>query len=359
MSLNIEQKFLTPNKYSRPRTKLNKLKGVVIHWYANPNTSALANRNFFENRKLGKTNFGSAHYLIGQKGEIIQALPEAELAYHVGAKKYKQRALQKLSSHPNNCTIGIELAHIDWNGKMNSETYNAAIELVSDILKRHGLDEGDLWLHFEITGKDCHKWFVDNPNEWSKFKSLVGMKLKGQTISSPIQKVDSVTSSHPSNPLLKKGMKGEAVARLQTKLNEHGAKLVVDGDFGNSTYLSVVEFQKKNSLNVDGLVGNKTWECLYKQVETKPEPVKVEQPVTDDKKYRLMTGAFPNAEEFAKALEMLEKEYGWKLYEKSDSLDLNPTYRIVTGTFVGKQTTEKMAAELRRKYNWTVYVQEA
>ena len=84
MAYTVTKMLLTPNKWSRTQTKLGKVKGVVIHWVANTNTSATANRNFFENRKLGKTNFGSAHYIVGLKGEVIQCLPDNELAYHVG-----------------------------------------------------------------------------------------------------------------------------------------------------------------------------------------------------------------------------------------------------------------------------------
>ena len=61
--MDIQKAYLTPNKYSRPQRPLQSVNGVVIHWVANPKTSAMMNRNYFENRKYGKTNFGSAHYI--------------------------------------------------------------------------------------------------------------------------------------------------------------------------------------------------------------------------------------------------------------------------------------------------------
>lgn len=178
--MKIEQKLLTPNKYSRPRTKLNAVKGIVIHWVANPNTSALSNRNFFENRKAGKTNYGSAHYIVGLKGEIIQCLPDNEVGYHVGSNVYTSHALKRLGSYPNATTIGIEMTHIDWNGRFSKETYDATLELAVSLLKKYKLTENDLWLHKTVVGwKDCAKWFVDNPAEWTKFKNLAGQKLRG------------------------------------------------------------------------------------------------------------------------------------------------------------------------------------
>jgi LysM repeat protein/N-acetyl-anhydromuramyl-L-alanine amidase AmpD len=186
ISMNIEKKFLTPNKWSRPQTRISKVRAVVWHWFANPNTSALANRNYFENRKLGKTNFGSAHYLIGLKGEIVQALPENEMAYHVGSTTYTSRAIRELGSYPNSSTIGIECAHIDLKGKMNSATYNALIELTADILKRNGLGADDIWTHQEVVGwKDCHRWFVNNPAEYKKAKQDVAKLLNQKTVTAP------------------------------------------------------------------------------------------------------------------------------------------------------------------------------
>ena len=72
--------------------------------------------------------------------------------------------------------------------------------------------------------------------------------------------------------LLKKGAKGETVKTLQTMLNKFGYNLVVDGDFGKNTYNAVTAFQKAHTVNVngkvekldvDGVVGDKTWNALY------------------------------------------------------------------------------------------------
>lgn len=188
MTYKIIEKLLTPNKYSRPQKKLIGVRGIAIHWCANPQSSALANRNYFENRKFGKTGYGSAHYIIDLDGNVIRCIPENEMAYHVGSETYTKEALNKLSTYPNNCTIGIECCHIDWSGKMTNETYNTLVELVVDLLKKYKLTTNDLWLHKEVVGwKDCHKWFVDHPDEWVKFKKLVADKLN----SKPIQKTNN------------------------------------------------------------------------------------------------------------------------------------------------------------------------
>lgn len=66
-----------------------------------------------------------------------------------------------------------------------------------------------------------------------------------------------------------RGSSGSSVRDLQTKLNQNGYKLDVDGVFGNKTYNAVLDYQRKNKLAVDGVVGNETWGSLNKT--TKPD----------------------------------------------------------------------------------------
>ena len=47
----IDVRLLTPNDYSRPKEALESVQNIVIHYVANPMTSALSNRNYFEGLK--------------------------------------------------------------------------------------------------------------------------------------------------------------------------------------------------------------------------------------------------------------------------------------------------------------------
>lgn len=57
--------------------------------------------------------------------------------------------------------------------------------------------------------------------------------------------------------LLKLGSKGDDVRCLQEKLG-----LKADGSFGTGTEKAVKEWQKKNGLTVDGVIGDKSWSLL-------------------------------------------------------------------------------------------------
>lgn len=62
--------------------------------------------------------------------------------------------------------------------------------------------------------------------------------------------------------ILRRGSQGEAVKNIQGQLNIFGATLVEDGIFGPATEAAVKEFQNKNGLTVDGIVGPQTMSVL-------------------------------------------------------------------------------------------------
>ena len=61
---------------------------------------------------------------------------------------------------------------------------------------------------------------------------------------------------------IKLGCKGGAVERLQTWLNDLGYIVAVDHDFGPTTEATVKVFQRDHGLEMDGIVGQKTWAAL-------------------------------------------------------------------------------------------------
>lgn len=66
-------------------------------------------------------------------------------------------------------------------------------------------------------------------------------------------------------PILRPGMRGSQVVKLQEKLSNLGLLKGVDGDFGPVTTEAVKAFQKRNGLEPDGVVGGATWQLLDKR----------------------------------------------------------------------------------------------
>ncbi len=124
-----------------------------------------------------KKRYASAHLVVGLEGEVLQLVPFEEMAYHVGSAVYTDEAKEKLGAYPNATMIGIECCHVDDEGRMTDATYNALLDLSVQLMKRFQPSAG-LWLHKEVVGwKDCHRWFVNHPDEWNRFKERVNERL--------------------------------------------------------------------------------------------------------------------------------------------------------------------------------------
>ena len=131
--------------------------GIVVHYTANPGTTAEQNRSYFESlAETGETH-ASSHFIIGISGEIIQCIPCNEISY--------------ASNDRNSDTISVECCIPDESGKFTDETYQSLVELVAWLMGRYELTADDVIRHYDVTGKDCPKYFVENSNAWSDFKT--------------------------------------------------------------------------------------------------------------------------------------------------------------------------------------------
>lgn len=155
----VVEMYLTPNPYSRPQDPLKKVKGIVIHYTANPGTEAEANRNYFESLKDSKSTSVSSHFVIGTDGLIIQCIPLDEIAY--------------ASNNRNEDTISIECCHNDETGEFTKETYDSLIQLTAWLCGEYNLKERDIIRHYDVTGKECPRYYVKNEDKWDHFKKDV------------------------------------------------------------------------------------------------------------------------------------------------------------------------------------------
>ena len=159
----IDVELLTVNPYSRPGTETKKITGVVVHYTANPGATAMDNRNYFENLKDSHETKVSSNFVVGLEGEIVQCVPTWEEAY--------------ASNSRNIDTVSIECCHPDESGKFNDKTYQSMVELSAWLCLKFDLDENDVIRHYDVTGKDCPKYFVENEKAWERFRKDVGKQL--------------------------------------------------------------------------------------------------------------------------------------------------------------------------------------
>lgn len=159
----VEADFIEPNPYSRPGTEMKRADGIVVHYVANPGTSAKQNLNYFDslkNQTGDKKISASSHFMIGLEGEILLGIPIYEVAYATSKEK-------------NVDTVSIECCHPDETGKFNEATYDSLVKLTAWLCRNLGLTEKDVIRHYDATGKDCPRYFVAHEDAWKKFLSDV------------------------------------------------------------------------------------------------------------------------------------------------------------------------------------------
>ena len=160
----IQVMLLDVNPYSRPGIALSEVNNIVVHYTANPGSTAEQNRNYFENLKDTHATKASSHFIIGIDGEIIQCIPTSEMCY--------------ASNNRNSDTLAIECCHPDESGKFTKETYDSLIELLAFLCGKFDLTGKDIIRHYDITGKDCPRYYVAHKDKWKKLKKDVDKYIK-------------------------------------------------------------------------------------------------------------------------------------------------------------------------------------
>ena len=162
----VAEEFLPVNRWSRPGVPLEEINGVVIHYVGNPATTAEANRNYFASLASGTENtFASSHFVVGLEGEVLQCIPLTEIAY--------------ASNDRNGDTVAIEVCHPDETGEFSRETYEQVVQLTAWLCHTFELDpETDVIRHYDVTGKICPRYYVEQPEAWEQFRLDVAAALE-------------------------------------------------------------------------------------------------------------------------------------------------------------------------------------
>ena len=160
----IDVQLLDVNAYSRPRMETETITGIVIHYTANPGSTAQENRDYFNSLQYSHATEASSNFIVGLDGEIIQCVPTWEVAY--------------ASNERNTDTVSIECCHPDDSGKFTDETYRSLVQLTAWLCVKFGLTEEDVIRHYDVTGKNCPKYFVEHEDAWDEFRQNVGQAIE-------------------------------------------------------------------------------------------------------------------------------------------------------------------------------------
>jgi len=182
---NIDTQLLTINDWSRPGIKVDSIDKIVIHYLGNPKTTAQENHDYFESLKDLQDTYMSANYVVGLEGEIIQCVPDGEVAW--------------ASNKANYYSISIENCHEDETGKFNDATYWSDVHLVAWLTEKYDLGRDDIIRHYDVTGKDCPKYFVEHEDAWEQFLDNV-MTYREECEAERDAKIAELTAASTSTP---------------------------------------------------------------------------------------------------------------------------------------------------------------
>lgn len=151
----IDSQIIDVDGASRNGYKLKGVKDIVVHYVGNPGTTAQQNHDFY----AGNQSNVSSHFVVGLDGEIIQCIPINEWS--------------ATSNWRNNDTISIEVCHPDETGKFKKKTYSSLVKLVAWLENVCDIDESHVIRHYDITKKECPRYFVQHEDKWKTFKKNV------------------------------------------------------------------------------------------------------------------------------------------------------------------------------------------
>lgn len=162
----IDVQLLDINPYSRPGIQSDGITGIVIHYTANPGSSAQENRDYFNGLQYSHETEASSNFVIGLEGEIIQCVPTWEVAYASNERNYD--------------SVSIEVCHPDESGKFTKASYKSLVQLTAWLCVKYDLTADDVIRHYDVTGKNCPKYFVENEDAWDEFRENVRLAIASE-----------------------------------------------------------------------------------------------------------------------------------------------------------------------------------
>ena len=159
-----------PANYGGKR-KASDIKYLVYHYTGNDGDHDTNNAKYYRDNVVES----SAHYFVDDDS-ITQSVPDLVIAWAVGGKRYKNyketggAKLYGIAKNAN--SISIEMCDTSRDGALmaTEQTLSNAIELGKYLMQKYDIPIDRVIRHFEVSGKPCPAYFVDN-EKWEAFKA--------------------------------------------------------------------------------------------------------------------------------------------------------------------------------------------
>lgn len=161
-----------PANYNPSLRKKSSIKYVVMHYTSNIGDTAKNNVVYFHNT----VTKSSAHYFVSD-GDIQQSVPLLHAAYAVGLGTMKGPYTGTNPEYYKVCTnsnsVSIELCGSKQSREASAKTKQTACELAVTLLHELNLTPSAVIRHYDVTGKNCPAWAVEDPLKWLEIQTEI------------------------------------------------------------------------------------------------------------------------------------------------------------------------------------------
>lgn len=181
MSYVINEIWASSTNYGATRPTSN-IKYIVIHYTGNNGDTAENNGKYFQ----GAHRKASAHYFV-DSDSIVHSVPDNRIAWSVGGNKYHNAGGRLYGIAKNANTLNIELCDDTKDNTIypSNATIENALNLVRELMKKYGVSESNVIRHYDVNGKLCPSYWVDNSRWENEFHSKISHSSTSSTTSAP------------------------------------------------------------------------------------------------------------------------------------------------------------------------------
>jgi N-acetylmuramoyl-L-alanine amidase len=191
VALNYQKKHIRINDNSRPAYKLLRLQAVVVHYTANPGADADDHFRYFDETIVGTERYAGAQIFV-DRHKSLEIIPLDEGTF--GANDGGNAALRlptlraRDSRYPtrtgdgnaNLLTIHIEMC-LEPNGELHPDTIERTrlvIKMLQDKFPQLKDTKNRIIRHYDVTGKNCPKPFVEDEQKWNAFLYSIDQPIR-------------------------------------------------------------------------------------------------------------------------------------------------------------------------------------
>lgn len=150
---------------------LSGIRWIVLHYTANDGDSDENNGEYFR-----KAIVNASSHLFVDDNSVTQSVPDDYVSWSVGGGKYNNtNGAKYFGSCTNQNSISVELCDNVKDGVVypTANTISNAIQVVCELMSKYGISADHVIRHYDVTGKICPAYWVDD-NKWeSEFHSKI------------------------------------------------------------------------------------------------------------------------------------------------------------------------------------------